>query len=202
MGRTEEGGRRLRGGMMAILLAIAVAGCPAGSARRIPRQTTPPPPEAVREPIEPPRLPSPEPPSEADLAVKAAREAAERGDDEAAVEFYGWAESAGGSARVRGEIHYGLAVIYADPISPRRSPERARRELAAMEAAGADHPRAREARIISALMDQVEVARAASAAAKSELEALRKEMTALRAELEKKDQELKSIKQVLLQQKP
>ncbi len=52
------------------------------------------------------------------------------------------------------------------------------------------------------MLDELQLMRSRSAELAKEVEQLKEDVVSLRSDLERKDQELKSIKQVLLQKKP
>jgi hypothetical protein len=156
----------------------------------------PPPPVETPDPE-----PLPPPPSEAELAFDAARRAEMHGDGAAAAALYARAASTTLEAPRRAEALYRLALLRLEP-GELRDQALARTDLLQLLDAAPDHPRAREARALLALLDELDAARAQTASARTEAESVKGEVVALRADLEKKDQELKSIKQVLLQRKP
>ena len=137
------------------------------------------------------------------MVHRAAAEAQTRGDDETARDMLsGWAAGAQTDRVGLGETHYRLGMLYADPNSSVGDSALARREFQELLDLSPGHPRAAEAGVMLALLDELEGLRARSADLTEELGELKGVKAALVADLEKKDQELKSIKQVLLQKKP
>lgn len=140
--------------------------------------------------------------NEAHLAMDAAADAEARGDIEMALELYDWASMAEIDSEQQGEITYRMARLRADPDSQWYDPEKSRETLSNLVASNPSHPRAPEARVFLALLDRVENNKAVTTGLESDLEEARTRLAAMKEELEKKDQELKSIKDVLLRKQP
>lgn len=150
----------------------------------------------------PPDMPPQVVTNEAHLALDAAADAEARGDIEMALELYDWASMAEVDPEQQGEITYRLARLHSDPGSRWYDPEKSREALSSLVASAPNHPRAPEARVFLALLDRVENNKAVTTGLESDLEEARKSLAAMKEELEKKDQELKSIKNVLLRKQP
>jgi hypothetical protein len=140
--------------------------------------------------------------NEAHLALDAAADAEARGDIEMALELYDWASMAEVDPEQQGEIAYRMARLRSDPGSQWYAPERSREALSNLVNSTPNHPRAPEARVFLALLDRVENNKAVTTGLESDLEEARTRLAAMKEELEKKDQELKSIKDVLLRKQP
>jgi len=140
--------------------------------------------------------------NESQLAMDAAADAEARGDIEMALELYDWAAMAQFDPDQRGEVVYRMARLRSDPGSQWYDAEKSREALSGLVAEAPGHPRAPEARVILALIDRIESGKAATAGLASDLEEARTRLAAMKEELEKKDQELKSIKDVLLRKQP
>ena len=78
----------------------------------------------------------------------------------------------------------------------------ARADLQELLDADPAHSRAREARTLLKLIEDLDGVQGQSATLRADFDLKTTEAASLKAELERKDQELKSIKQVLLQRKP
>jgi hypothetical protein len=192
-------GRRGAALLAAVLLLAPVMGCARGLQRPVPAAepaVNPPPPVETPDPE-----PLPPPPSEAELAYDAARKAEGRGDAPAAAALYARAAGTTLEAPRRAEALYRLALLHLEPGAV-RDLSLARTDLQQLLETSSEHARAREARAVLALMDELDAARAQAAAARTEADAAKGEVLTMRAVLEKKEQELNSIKQVLLQRKP
>jgi len=190
--------------MIPWVLALCVAACGASCAFRSAQPAVEPPPE--QQPVRPePAVvepPAPAPPSEADLAIQAASEAEARGDYETALDLYGWAAVSRGATDRVGEIHYRRGMLYADPETGMLDPAQARREFEAVTGALPRSNRYREARVMLAMLGDLAAARDLSAQLRAEIDALKADVASLKSDLVKKEQELNSIKQVLLQKNP
>lgn len=151
-------------------------------------------------------MPSPMAPqvvtNEAELAMGAAADAEARGDIEMALELYDWASMAQIDPGQRTEIGYRMARLQADPDSKWFDAEKSREALQNLVASAPEHPRAPEARVFLALLDRIESGKALTVGLESDLEEARTRLAAMKEELDKKDQELKSIKDVLLRKQP
>ena len=188
-----------------LILCIAVSGC-----RH--RQETPGPPTAVSKGsrLDVPYVDDAMPPltapqvvtNEADLAMEAAEDAEARGDIEMALELYDWASMAQVDPDQQTEIVYRMALLRADPDSKWFDAEKSREALQSLIAAAPEHSRAPEAHVFLALLDRLESGKAVTVGLESDLEEARTRLAAMKEELEKKDQELKSIKNVLLRKQP
>ncbi|HKY31949.1 MAG TPA: hypothetical protein VJV23_05385 [Candidatus Polarisedimenticolia bacterium] len=192
---------RRRALLAALLCLPLLAGCPGRLTRPEPRAEPPvkPPPAVEQE------MPPPAPPpirSEAELAMDAAAKAEARGDAATAADLYARAARASLEAGRRGDALFSLAQLHLDPAGPVRDLPQAREALQRLVESAPAHSRVRESRAMLALLDELDEARGAAAGLRTEAETLRGDAAALRIELDKKDQELKSIKQVLMQKKP
>ncbi|MFQ5700468.1 MAG: hypothetical protein ACE5HU_01310 [Acidobacteriota bacterium] len=178
------------------LLALVSQGCPL---RR----------HAVAEPPAAPsagtvkkgRPPAP-PPTEAELAIRAAEDAESHEDYSRALDLYDWASTAQNDRAVETDIDYRVARLRADPESGQSDLAAARRGFEKVLANAPEHPRAREARLILNLLDALDRERSRGKELAARLEALLADQARLKAQLEKKEQELHTIKEVLLQKKP
>ncbi|HET9481994.1 MAG TPA: hypothetical protein VFP98_09590 [Candidatus Polarisedimenticolia bacterium] len=203
--RVLHGGSRKLLAPYAALAAAALlgaAGCPrAGknpveSPPSVEIQQTPP----HEPPLEPPEaIQQPQPPSEAELAVKAARDAAARREYESALLYYARAAGSEIDPVKLGDIHYDRALIYADPGSGMRNLELARSEFQQVLDLSPSHPRAREILLMVATMDE---SRLQGEELKARITALEARIAELQSALEKKDKELKNLEKVLLQKQP
>ncbi len=187
--------------LLCLLVLTALAGCPlrqkpdSGPAR----------PETPGKPIETlihqgPQVPPP--PAESDLALKAAEEAEAREDYDTALELYDWARAAQRDADEAAEIRYRMARLRAEGGAGQQDLDAAAEDFRKLIDAAPDHPRAREARIFVSLIEGIGQERARAQGLQAELEAEKARVATLREDLEKKDQELKSIKNVLLKKEP
>lgn len=187
--------------MLLVPLGLSVAGCAAmgraGSTTPAEPAGQPPPPVVVPAPD----TGVPPPPSEADLAVAAGGNAEARGEYEAAIDLYRWALVARGAGH-QADVSYRLARIYLDPANDRRDPMEARRWLERVLASSATGTRAREARMLLALLDEVREAQDQIDTARVERDTALTQVASLTQELKTKQEELESIRQVLLQKAP
>ena len=150
----------------------------------------------------PPSMPPQIVTNEAQLALGAAADAEARGDIEMALELYDWASMAEVDPEQQGEITYRMARLHSDPDSRWYDPEKSRETLSNLVTSNPNHSRAPEARVFLALLDRIENNKAVTTGLESDLEEARTRLAAMKEELEKKDQELKSIKDVLLRKQP
>jgi hypothetical protein len=192
--------RRATASFLCLSAAICL-GCPLGG-RPATRAEPPPSMPGSTADIPPPDSSTMNPPTEVDLAIRAAEDAEARADYEMALELYDWAYMAQSDRRLKGDIHYRVARLRADPRTRWRDVEQARREFEAALAISPEHPRAREARLFVALIAELELERVRAASLRIELEGLRSDRIALKEELDRKDQELRDIKEVLLEKNP
>lgn len=194
---------RLRTGGVVVLassmIAAATTGCwkrPARPVAGTEQAQDPPPALVVRPPDPPPR------PSEADLAAAAAVRAESRGlFDQAAREYERAARAAAGGPQVA-DLHWALAQLWADPVNPARDLEKAKLACSAVLESRPSAARAREARSMLSLLDDLDRSRVETTSLKNDLESAKVSDAALKDELRKKDQELENIKKVLLEKKP
>jgi len=195
--------RSRRGNPVAVALVVLAAcaatlGCPGRLGRDAAQVAPPNPPEVFEPPITP--QPPPEP-TAADLAVQAAEKVLARGEFHAAVEQYEKAAALEADPARQADIHFALAMIYADTGSGLRNIEHARQELDKLLALDPMGERAHEARVMSILISELMALRSGMIDQQGEIEALKEAMAALKADLAKKDLELENIKKVLLQKK-
>ncbi|MGH9870371.1 MAG: tetratricopeptide repeat protein [Candidatus Polarisedimenticolia bacterium] len=191
---------RSRAGLLAAALTLTLAGGCAGRLKRpvesAPPTVKPPPPVEILDPS-----PVPAPPTEAELALDNARQAEARGESALAADLYARAARVSLDASYRSDAFYSLALLHLDP-GPLRDLALAREELLQVTELAPGHPRVREARSLLTLIEELQTVRTEVTVERDSIQGLRDEAAALRVELDKKNQELKSIKQVLLQRKP
>lgn len=190
---------RTRARLIATALSLVLAVACSSRLKR-PVETAPEvkPPPAVEMPEPQPVAP---PPTEVELALDGARQAERTGDMTAAADFYARAARVAGDAGRRCDALYGLALLHLEP-GTLRDLTLARADLQELLDADPAHSRAREARTLLKLIEDLDGVQAQSATLRADFDLKTTEAASLKAELERKDQELKSIKQVLLQRKP
>jgi len=187
------------GGRAAVLIAlILLAGCT--------RQTQggsvqPEPPRPQPETITPAPPPLPPPPSQEDLAYEAACKAANDGDPGRAVTLYESAASLATDGDRLAEIYFALGLLHSDPNNLTRDVARGRGELQRVLDGRSDHPRVRDARVVTALLDEISQLRTQSSELHDENEEMRGRLAALTERLDQKEKELAEIKKILLQDK-
>jgi len=150
--------------------------------------------------LEPPSVP---PPGEVDSALQAAQRAEAAGDAAGAIEFYEHVTMMPDASSVQmAEAHLALAMLSADPNAPQRDVEQARAHLRQMLQLEPDHPRARDASLLLALLDEIGTLQSRTAELTAQSDTIRSSVTELIAKLDEKERELQKVKQVLLQNKP
>jgi len=201
---TRQGTSRMPRPFFALALAGALGtlgalGCP--EAKRGPSAVPVSPPATFPsrpDPAPPQPAPAP-PPTEIELATRAAESAESTGDHATAVELYEKASLISIEAAEQAEIRYRLGLLRSDPENPLRDLEKSQADLHAFLLSPVPHPRAREARVILALLAEMHALQTRSTEIQAELDKLKEEVAALKAKLEEKEKELADIKKVLLQ---
>lgn len=201
-GRSPAGSRRGTLGALGAAFLAGVLLAPA-CAPKLKRPVPEPPPAPVEKPVEPSPPPpvSPPPPSEFDLTLEAALGAETAGDRAGAIRLYERAASLAADAPSRAGIRFALALLFADPASEDRNLERARAELNGAAGDTPPGPRAVEARLLAALLDELIALRAQTSDLKARSDEARSNAASLEARLAEKEKELAEIKKILLRDK-
>lgn len=181
-----------------MVAVVAIVGCTRSAQQRpVPSPEPPGAPEPAQD-VPPPEPPPLVPPSEADLTLMAARQAEARGDHAGAVALYERAAVMPIEVSRLADIHYSLALLHADAGNPNRDLDKSMAELQAFAGTSLDHPRAREARVIGALLLELSQLKADATQVRAEIEGVKTDLTSLRTKLDEKEKELAAIKKVLL----
>ncbi len=193
--------RRLTLSSVAAVLLLAALGpaCHRPGSRPV-AGTLPPAPAPVVETAPP--APVPPPPGRFDQEMRAADDAERGGDYQTAVETYERIVSSGADPSALADARYRLALAYLDPNSPSRNTDQSLKSIEDLLRDSPGHPRSREARTIRQILAELKQAIEELAQARGEIEASRTQLQALQVRLEEKEQELKRIKEVLLEKKP
>jgi len=193
--------RRLRLGSAAAVLLLAALGpaCHRPGSRPVAGSLPPAPPPVVETA---PPAPVPPPPGRFDQEMRAADEAERGGDYQKAVETYERIVSSGADPSALADARYRLALAYLDPNSPSRSADQSLKSIEDLLRDSPGHPRSREARTIKQILVELKQAIDELAQARGDIEASRTQLQALQARFDEKEQELKRIKEVLLEKKP
>ena len=181
-----------------ILLTALGASCRARQAAQLPRaQAVPPSPS----PVIPTPLPSP-PPAPGDAEMMRALEDIDRGEEASAAARLEAVMALGAKAPSRGEALFTLALLKANPVASQRDIARARSLLEEAAAMKPGPSRSSEIRLILSLLALEEEKERSLQDLRAQIEAVRGQAESLKAALAQREDELRRIKEILLEKTP